>query len=550
VLQSLTIRNVAVIDRLHIEFQKGFSILTGETGAGKSILLDSLSFVLGSRTQPIKLIREGETEASVSISVDPIPVSIENLLKGQGFDCEPPLIIRRIVNREGKSKAFLNDQPISISLLAQLASHFIEIHGQFDHLLNGEQQLQALDQYANLSTADLKDTYHLWKTAKEMLETAQSTFSTKAKRMEELDFLIRELEALAPEEGEEEKLLALKQTEKSTEQIHTILHLINELSQDSLNIEGRLLALQRNVEKLELSSFSHLKQLVENTLISWRDIQEEATHLSSSLEASPISLDQIESRLYNLRQVAHKHRIRTSELPKTLNDLCVERKNLIDTEASIDHLQQNVLTKKAAYQNKAIELYAQRKKAGELLAHDIKKLLEPLKLPQATFLVSFQELPETHWSSKGIHSMEFYISTNPGLSPAPLNKVASGGELSRVMLALKAILKEKSHISTLIFDEIDVGLGGTVAAAMGEQLALLSTNSQILAITHSPQLAAYADCHFRVSKTVSNNKTTTSIQLLTYADRVEEISRMLSGKSITELTRATAQELLKDKVHI
>lgn len=549
-LQSITIRNIAVINRLHIDFQKGFSVLTGETGAGKSILLDSLGFVLGSRAQPAKLIREGETEASVTLVLDPVPDTTISFLTDHGFESGAPLIIRRTVTLEGKSKAFLNDQPISLTLLAQIAPYLIEIHGQFDHLLNTSQQLEALDRYASLSNNDLEHAYQSWKKAQDALEEAKKTFSTKEHRLEELALFIQELEELAPKEGEEEDLLILKETEKSTDLIQTALQLIDTFSQEPVNIEGRLLTLQRHLEKLDLVNFSHLKQSLETSLISLREIQEEAHHIASTLQGSSLSLDQIESRLYALRKMARKHQKTTAELPSLLLSLRQEHQFLTSHDTSLDHLDHQAVKAKENYIKIAKEAYMKRQKAGESLAQEMKKSLDPLKLPHAVFLVSFQELPESQWSAKGVHKIEFYISTNPGLSPGPLAKIASGGELSRVMLALKFILKEKTHIPTLIFDEIDVGLGGSVAAAMGEQLAKLSANSQILAITHSPQLAAHADHHFGVSKAVKEGKTTTSIQSLTMADRVEELSRMLAGKNITEVSRAAAQELLKDKVHV
>ena len=549
-LQSITIRNIAVIDRLHIDFQKGFSVLTGETGAGKSILLDSLGFVLGNRTQPAKLIREGESEAAVTLVLDPIPSFVTTFLTDHGFESETPLIIRRTLTIEGKSKAFLNDQPIGLALLNQIAPHLIEIHGQFDHLLNTSQQLEALDRYAALSTADLEQAYHLWRRAEDALEMAEKTFSTKEHRLEELSFLIQELEELAAKEGEEEELLTLKETEKSTDLIQTVLQLIDELSRDPINIEGRFLTLQRHLEKLELPHFSHLKKSLDSILISVQEIQEEGQHIASNLHSSSLSLDQIESRLYALRKMGRKHQRTTAELPPLLEGFRQEQQELTNNDSSPQHLRYQALKAKEAYIKTAGQAYAERQKAGEGLAKQIKESLEPLKLPHAVFLVSFQELPESQWSAKGIHKIEFYISTNPGLSPGPLAKTASGGELSRVMLALKFILKEKTNIPTLIFDEIDVGLGGSVAAAMGEQLAKLSTNSQILASTHSPQLAAHADHHFGVSKAVTEGKTTTSIQFLQIADRVEELSRMLAGKNITDVSRAAAKELLKDKVHI
>lgn len=549
-LQSLTIRNIAVIERLHIEFEKGFSVLTGETGAGKSILLDSLGFVMGNRSQPLKLIREGEEEASVTLVLGPISSSIESFLTEQGFQLDSTLILRRTVTKEGRSKAFLNDQPISVALLSQISPHLIEIHGQFDHLLNAAQQREALDRYADLSTIALETAYHQWKEAEISFQTALHKSSDRTSRMEEVSFLIQELEQLAPRAHEEEELLILKEREKNTDHLQTILHLIEELFHEPFQAESRFLILQRHLEKLNLSSLSSLHQTVETMLICLKDIQADAQKIASTLESSPLSLDQIEGRLYALRQMARRHQVSPNDLGDILTTLRQEQKELTNSESSLEQLQQQVHHTKEAYKDLATQAYVMRQKAGEELAHKIKKSLEPLKLPHALFLVVFQDLPENQWSSKGMHQIEFYISTNPGLSPGPLAKIASGGELSRVMLAIKSILKEKTNIPTLIFDEIDIGLGGSVAAAMGEKLAHLSIDSQVLAITHSPQLAAYADYHFGVSKSITQGKTTTFIHSLENEARIEELSRMLSGKNITDLTRAAAEELLKDRVPI
>lgn len=548
-IQSLTIRNIAVIDRLHIDFEKGFSVFTGETGAGKSILLDSLSFVLGNRGSLTRLIRDGEEEASVTLVVESLPTSALSLLQEQGLEREETLIIRRIIHREGKTKAFLNDQPISVTFLNHLSSHLLEIHGQFDHLLSPAQQLQALDRYAQFSTDKLANAYLQWKKEEEALNDAKHHFSNKERRLEELSFLIEELQTLNPKNQEEEQLLALKEQGKNTDQLETILKLVRELFEEPAHIESRILSLQRYVDRASTESLSRLKIPVEAILMALQDLREETRHLEFVVaQGITQSLDDIEGRLYALRQMARKYHTSTDELVSLLETLQYEKQTLLNAESSLDHLYLKEKEAKDIYIKLSDQAAHSRQKAGKELSRQIEEALTPLKLPHAKFSVIFHELPEAQWSSNGRHHMEFHISTNPGLAPGPLSKIASGGELSRVMLALKSLLKEKAQIPTLIFDEIDVGLGGAVAAAMGEKLSLLSANSQVLAITHSPQLAAYADHHFGVSKKVENNKTATSIHALQPAERIEELSRMLAGKNITDLTRAAAQELLKDKV--
>lgn len=549
-LQSLTIRNIAVIDRLHVEFEKGFSVFTGETGAGKSILLDSLSFVLGNRSSFSKLIREGEEEASVTLVLEHLPPLVTSLLQDQGFESDLPLIIRRTLHREGKTKAFLNDQPISVSLLNQISAHLIEIHGQFDHLLSPAQQLEALDRYAYIPTETVHQAYQQWKKEEDALSFATQNFRDKEKRLEELNFLIEEIQTLNPKMHEEEELLSLKEQGKNTDQLKNIVTLITAVFEGPLHIENKFLTLQRQLEKLSISSLSALKEPIGTILVALQDLRERACDLEFSIEHnSSQSLDDIESRLYALRQLARKYQTSTDELVLTLKTLEQERETFLKGDFSLENLTQRVHISKENYKKLSETIHGKREKAGKELAKAIENSLISLKLPHAKFCIIHEELPEAFWSGKGMYHVEFHISTNPGLSPGPLSKIASGGELSRVMLALKSILKEKSQIPTLIFDEVDVGLGGAVASAMGEKLSLLSANSQILAITHSPQLAAYADHHFGVSKSVIQGKTITCVQNLNHQQRIEELSRMLSGKNITDLVRAAAEELLKDKVH-
>jgi DNA repair protein RecN (Recombination protein N) len=540
---------VVVIDHLHIDFQKGFSVLTGETGAGKSILLDSLGLVLGNRAQP-KLIREGAQEASVTIVYDPIPKEVGKIFSERDINFEAPLIIRRTLTREGKSRNFLNDQPVSMGLLSQISPHMIEIHGQFDHLLDSKKHLGALDHYANISVQGLKKAYQSWQEAERDLQKAQDSRANRIQRLEELGFLISEIERLSPKEDEEKSLLVLKGTQKYADHIQKISQIVESFSEDPLNIEAQILNLQRLVLKNEIKAFSFLEKQIEALLISLNDIQEEAQKISLTVGRSSLSLDQIEERLYNLNQVARRHQADPNNLGFVLQNLRKEKDDLLRGDASLDVLQAESIKQKDAYKKKASELYLLRMKAGKDLGGEIKIILKDLKLPHALLDVSFQELSVSQWSDRGMHRVEFYISTNPGISPGPLSKVASGGELSRVMLALKSILKEKRNIPTIIFDEVDTGLGGAVASAMGEQLSRLSSKSQVLAITHSPQLASHSDHHLFVEKVVSEEKTTTFIRPLDEKNRLEELSRMLSGKEITNQARAVAKELLKDKVSI
>ncbi len=550
-LHSLTIHNVVVIDHLHLDFGSGFSVLTGETGAGKSILLQALSLVLGERA-PSGFVRSPDKEASITAVFHLEPKSLLiSTLQDQGWTLEDTLIIRRLLTADGKSRAFMNDQPVTLGFLKTISSQLVEIHGQFDHLLEVSTHQETLDTYGQLQ-APLATTAHAfraWKGSTQKLEILKKALKDSEDRQEFLDFAIEELEKLSPQPQEEEALLEKRQLLMNFEKLTSTLRTIRQALTEPLPVDSALRAAYRPLMKLTQNreTFQKLETALENAINASQEMMGELNQLEYDLEKqAPDSLEDLEVRLSSLRSMARKHGKTPEELPSLLEHFEQEKRLLKKSGEEIALLETEVVLHKNSYEEAAKSLREQREESALTLSKKVQEQLLPLKLPHATFEIHFQDLPESQWTAQGKERLEFWVSTNLGIVPGPLKSVASGGELSRIMLALKVILKEQNRVPTLIFDEIDTGLGGAVASAMGERLKTLSQNTQLFAITHSPQLAAHAHHHWHVEKTQVEGITQTKvIPLFLPENRLEEIARMLSGKHITTEARAAAFELIK-----
>lgn len=550
-LHSLTIHNVVIIDHLHLDFRSGFSVLTGETGAGKSILLQALSLVLGERV-PSGFVRCPDKEASITAafhldSDSPLIPTLQN----QGWVLEDTLIIRRLLTADGKSRTFMNDQPVTLGFLKTIASQLVEIHGQFDHLLEVSTHQETLDTYGHLQdTLMLTSTsFRDWKASSQKLEDLQKSLKDSEERLEFLDFSLAELEQLNPLPQEEETLLEKRQRLMGFEKRASTLRSIQDALTEPLSVEAALRAAYRPLTKLTQNRelFQHLETSLENAITATQEVMAHLAQLEIDLaRESSNSLEDVEARLSSLRAMARKHGKTPEELPLLLEHFRQEKLLLKKGGEEISLLEKEVISHKKAYEDAAALLRIQREEKALTLSKKVQEQLHPLKLPHVTFDVHFHDLTESQWTATGKERLEFWVSTNLGLAPGPLKSVASGGELSRIMLALKVILKEQKRVSTLIFDEIDTGLGGAVASAMGERLKALSKNTQLFAITHSPQLAAHAHHHWHVEKIQTEGTTQTKVIPLSSAEnRLEEIARMLSGKHITTEARAAAFELIK-----
>ena len=555
-LRRLSIRDVVLIDYLELEFNKGLSVLTGETGAGKSILLDSLGLALGNRAD-VDLIRPGAKQAVVAATFEiDNNHSLNNLLTEHGLSPEDGLVImRRVVGSDGRSRAYINDQATTVTLLREISDHLIEIQGQFDRfsLASSSVQLTALDLYGNLtaSTNKVKRLYHHWSKTVSDLREVEEKISLIRSEEEQLRHDLAELNDLSPFLGEEVTLSNERQLLQNSERL---IDGFNQVIEDLAGDTGAEPALQRSLKLLvRMAKFSggsvdKIISTLENSAAEISDAMQDLQSLAQVIETNSAHLETIENRLFSLRAAARKYNTKIDDLDK-VRDKLIEKIAILDDNSQLfKTLKNDTEAARQSFLKKSKVLSNKRIKAAISLDKEISQELVPLKLDNTIFNSNITILSEPSWSETGIDTVEFLIATNPGSIPGTIRKIASGGELSRILLALKVVLTGTSNVATLIFDEVDAGVGGATAAAVGERLSSLSNSSgpQILVVTHSPQVAAVGHCHWRVSKESINNKPLTRVILLNQKDRTEEIARMLSGAKITKEARAAATRLLND----
>lgn len=549
-LRSLHIKNVVLIDQLLVEFSEGFCALTGETGAGKSILLDSLGLALGGRSES-GLVRKGAGQAQVSaeFSCDN-QHPVHALLQAQDIESDSTLVLRRIVGSDGRSRAFINDQPVSVGLLKQAGDLLVEIHGQFETqgLLDPRTHRILLDEYAGIDASKLP---HLWqdvRDAEDALQDARAAMEKARADEEYLRHAVKELQDLAPEAGEEEQLLIRRESLKHKEQVLQALQDAWEAIGGEAGAEmavGRASrTLGRVVDKVEpdlSESMAAMDRAADDLQIAVSGIQ----RAIAIAEEGGLSMDEIEDRLYALRGMARKHHCKPDDLAN-LADTMIQQLMLIDRQDdALTALGHKVHAARKAYEVQARAVSKTRKDTAVKLDKLVAQELPPLKLDKARFFTQVEVLDERDWGPHGIDRVQFLVATNPGSEPGALNKIASGGEMSRFMLALKVIMAEVGAAQSLVFDEVDSGIGGGTAAAVGERLARLAEKRQILVVTHSPQVAARAGHHLIVMKQGAKDVKTTVIPLKAMNDRREEIARMISGAEITVEARAAAEKLLE-----
>lgn len=549
-LTSLTIHNVVLIDRLTLEGAEGLSALTGETGAGKSILLDALGLALGSRAEA-GLVRHGEQQATVTACFDvPAKHPVLKLLKEKDLETADTLILRRTLGKDGRSKAFINDAPVSVQLLKEIGAELVEIHGQFETqgLLNPETHRQTLDSYAGIETevASTQQAWKTWRTARDKLEQAVADIEATRLQEEYLRYTVAELEKLDPKPGEEKTLAEKRSFLLNREKIQDAF----EQATDILESDGGIQNMLGKLHKILDKSGSQTVALLETLNRAQAEIDElayQVEHLKNGGMEEGENIEDIEVRYFALKECAKKHRCSTDELPDTLAGLSQKLRLITHQEDTLAELKKAVETGKKYFIECAGKISVKRQKSAQKLGKAVNAELPDLKLDKAKFSVAcIRAEAEEGWGPHGFDKVQFTVSTNPQTPAGPLHKIASGGELSRFMLALKLILAETGSISTLIFDEVDSGIGGATADAVGERLARLSRNYQVLVVTHSPQVAARAAHHWIVAKTEQKGTVITKITpLKTMKDREEEIARMLSGAKITLEARAAAAKLLE-----
>jgi len=552
VLQSLSIRDIVLIEALDLEFGPGLTVLTGETGAGKSILLDSLGLALGNRADS-GLVRQGTEKAQVTASfAPPVPDSkLAGMLAENDIEIEAgdPLIIKRSVKADGGSRAFINDQPCSATLLRAVGGQLIEIHGQHDDrgLINARGHRALLDAFAGVENGVVSDAFDGWQAAKMALEQAKQDFEAAEQDREYLEHSVAELAKFAPQPGEEQELALDRATMMKGEKLTGDLEAIRSAFDGS---EGGLASLRAAARRLDRIAEDHplLKEALEaldRSIIDASEAEDKLNEAADALSFDPQRLDDMETRLFDLRGLARKHRVDPDQLSDLLTKLQAKLAAISDGGRSLEELEASLLRSKAAYVAAAEKLRSQRSKAAKALDTAVAGELAPLKLDAARFKTLLEELPEEFWNKSGMDRIEFLISTNPGAPLAPLGKIASGGELSRFILALKVALAEEYGLKSIIFDEVDRGVGGAVASAIGDRLSRLSRGAQLLVVTHSPQVASKGDAHMLINKSLSGTVSRTDVSALDDEGRRQEIARMLSGADVTDEARAQADRLLE-----
>ncbi len=551
-LSELTINNVVLIDKLDLEFKSGLSVLTGETGAGKSILLDSLGLVLGNRAE-VSQIRQGTEKLSVMavFEGEGKKEEVSAFLKEYEIETDGELVIKRTLDKNGKGKIFINDQLISAKLLKEIGKFLVEIHGQYDNqgLLNPANHKSILDAYGNYK--DLKQTVkRCWQEYKQAEKARQEAEANIAQAKEDEDNLrhwVEELERIGTYSGEEEELsqkrLELMNAEKLIDNLKAAYSSLN----GNFDIVSALRQAQTAMEKanqIVAGKYDAIVEILEQSRINAEEAQNEIEEATNNINLNQNELDKIEERIYALRSIARKHQVSVEELPEVLEKFKQRLNNLEMGEDGLQNLRQKEEQARLSYKEQAKELSSQRKATALVLDGKVMAELAPLKMEKAKFITQIEEQKPEEWSEDGIDKIQFTVSTNPNSPQGPLNKIASGGELARFMLALKVNLAQTSNVSTMIFDEVDAGVGGATAKAVGERLARLAKDVQVLVVTHSPQVAASGNHHYKVEKNTQQNVTTTQVRELNGIERQEEIARMLAGETVTQEARAAAKVLL------
>ena len=545
-LRQLSIRNVVLVDELELEFEPGLGVLTGETGAGKSILLDSLGLALGARADA-GLVRSGEDSASVSAEIElPAAHPVRALLDEQGIELEPgePLILRRVLKSDGGSRAFLG-AGVPAGLLRDVGALAVEIHGQHDDrgLLNPKGHRALLDSFGRLRLGEVEQAWSEVTRIEAELAQARTGLLAAERDREYLAHASAEIEALAPEEGEETRLAEERATMQAGLKAGESLTGLDELLGGS---EGALSLLRQAARRIERGAADHpllaeALASLDRALIEGSEAEDRIVRAAQALAFDPARLEQVEARLFDIRGLARKHRVEADALAALGEQMRAQLAAIDAGSEHIEALDRELQDARASYSQAATALSLARHDAAVRLDSAVMAELAPLKLDAARFRTA---ITSAEAGPSGTDRVEFEVSTNPGAPFGPLTRIASGGELSRFILALKVALAEAGSAATMIFDEVDRGVGGAVASAIGERLSRLAERSQVLVVTHSPQVAARASHHYRIEKSHGDGGTRTTVRKLCDDERREEIARMLSGASITEEARAQASRLL------
>ncbi len=554
-LESIQISNFAIIDSLNLEFDRGLSALTGETGAGKSILLDAIKLISGDRAETDNVMANKEkAEICVSFDLgDHLPA--RKWLQDNEMASDHECIIRRVVFANGRSKAFINGHKAPLSQLKSLSQLMLDLHGQHEHqsLLKPREQQQLLDTYMgdNQLTTDVRQKYNDWQAIRNRLEQLKLGSIEREQRIDLLNLYCQELTSLDLVEGEIDNLQTeytrLSHAGNLLENTSSVLGLLYD--NDDNTVQGLLSYCEQTLDDqlVHDKALSTSHELIANALIQIQEASNELRDYQDSIDQAPERLDWLNRRIASTQDLARKHHVRVEQLPELTRELNTELETLINSEDNEEKLQRELDQKRSLYLNAANQLSVKRQETALSLSVQITRVMQQLSMQGGQFSIQVDELDsDSSFKSSGINTISYLVSANPGQPLKPLSKVASGGELSRISLAIQVILCESSRIPTLIFDEVDSGVGGGVAEIIGKKLRLLGENRQVFCVTHLAQVASQAHHHFRVEKIQKSGSTTTRVATLTAEQRLEEIARMLGGITITEHTRAHASEIIAD----
>jgi DNA repair protein RecN (Recombination protein N) len=552
-LARLHIRDFAIVHNLELAFEPGFTVLTGETGAGKSILIDALALALGERAEAA-VIRHGSARAEVTaeFALPPAPDAARWLTErdlAEDGEC----LLRRVVERDKPSRGYINGRPVPIQMLRELGEFLVDIHGQHEHqsLLKRDAQRRILDDHAGLTDTLEKLTghYHEWKSLGERLEALRRESSDREARLELLRYQVQELEALnlGPDEIPrlEEEHARLANGAALLEGVQAVALAIYDDDEHACASQlaragGGLEALTRFDPKL-----GEITALLGEAAIQLDEAASRLHQYLDALELDPERLQQVEGRLSSAHELARKHKARPEELPAVMQRLRTELADIEDYDANLGKLEEGISRARAAYDTLAQEVSHRRGETAQKLGQAVSRGMHELGMPGGRFEAALTPLPEGELSAHGRERVEFLVSANPGQPPRPLTKVASGGELSRISLALQVITASHGRIPTLIFDEVDVGVGGRVAEIVGRELRALGAARQALCITHLAQVAAQGQHHVQVAKRAARGTTHIEVHALSGKERVAEIARMIGGVEISHKTLAHAEDMLE-----
>ena len=552
-LESIVINNFTIIDRSQIEFEAGMTALTGETGAGKSILLDAINLVLGDRADS-DTVKNGADKADISVTFDISTLAnakkwlVENDLD-QADDC----LLRRVIQSNGRSKAYINGTPVTLSQLKALGEMLVDIHGQHDHqsLQKPNIQRQLLDDMLpeHDVVSAVEKTFKEWKALKHQLVQARDQSAEKQHRLDLLQLYTRELHELNLKDGEITQLQdEYNRLSHAGQIVETMTSVIDDLyEKDTHNIQSQLSHCVQQLNQVTHidSSLTDASELIGNALIQIEEASAALRGYSEDLDLDPARLDWLNQRINEAQSLARKHQTDISDLFKLTELFDQELDQLQLSEHDIEQLETKVSRSAEEYLASARALSKLRQQTARQLSQQITEVMQTLGMQGGAFTIQIKaQEEESAFSSHGIDTVDFQISPNPGQPLKPLSKVASGGELSRMSLAIQVILSESSRIPTLIFDEVDSGIGGGIAEIVGRKLREIAHHRQVFCVTHLPQVASQAHQHYQVTKRKTDTTTSTNVMALDENERLEEIARMLGGMTITEQTRAHAQEML------